>query len=355
MKVCMIVPDVLVKGGIAAVVNGYRDYDFGMICEIKYIESYCNGSKWKKLIKAIKGYFEFYKQLRKDRPDLIHIHSSFGPSFYRKIPFIYMAKQKKIPIINHIHGAEFNLFFLQASDKKKNFIKKIYNKCDKLIALSDEWKENLKKIVPEEKIEIIENYCIIPALPEREKKNQVLFLGEIGRRKGCFDIPAVLEQADLEKTNVRVVIAGDGTRQDVEAVKEMLTTKKLFDKTEFTGWVRGEEKAKLLEESGIFLFPSYHEGMPIAILEAMAYGMAIITTKAGGIPKLIQDGIDGYLCEPGDIGQLAGHLKELLWDADRRKEMGDKARKKAIQNYSRASHIKRLLLLYNKMAEENKI
>ena len=85
-KVCMIVQDPKVKGGIAAVISGYYgsklEQDYSMI----YVESYQDGSKWEKLIKAIKGYIHFAKVLLTDKPDLVHIHSSFGPSFYRKIP-----------------------------------------------------------------------------------------------------------------------------------------------------------------------------------------------------------------------------------------------------------------------------
>ena len=101
------VPDRLVKGGIASVVNGYREHDFGGKCEVSYIESYRNGSKWEKLTKALKGYLLFFREMTLNKPDIVHIHSSFGPSFYRKMPFIYMACFGGVPVINHIHGAEF--------------------------------------------------------------------------------------------------------------------------------------------------------------------------------------------------------------------------------------------------------
>ena len=91
MKICMIVPNPAVKGGIASVVNGYRDSALEKRHEISYVESYCDGSKWQKLFKAISGYFAFIGQLIGNRPDVVHIHSSFGPSFYRKMPFIYLG------------------------------------------------------------------------------------------------------------------------------------------------------------------------------------------------------------------------------------------------------------------------
>jgi len=151
----MVVPNRMVKGGIAAVVNGYRGSQLEKDYEITYVESYKDGNKFDKLLKGICGYFHFACVLLFHKPDLVHIHSSFGPSFYRKMPFIYMAFLRNVPIINHIHGADFDEFFVSASEKKKKKIKKVYNKCDVLIALSDEWKEQLRQIVPKEKIVIM--------------------------------------------------------------------------------------------------------------------------------------------------------------------------------------------------------
>ena len=106
-KVCMVIPNPMVKGGIAAVINGYRGSRLERDYQIIYVESYADGGKIKKFIKGICGYLHFVKVILVDRPDLVHIHSSFGPSFYRKIPFIYMASWAGLPIINHIHGSEF--------------------------------------------------------------------------------------------------------------------------------------------------------------------------------------------------------------------------------------------------------
>lgn len=125
-RVCMVVPNRMVKGGIAAVVNGYRGSQLEKDYEITYVESYKDGSKFDKLLKGICGYFHFAYVLMFHKPDLVHIHSSFGPSFYRKMPFIYMASWHKIPIVNHIHGANFDEFYVNAPEEKKNKIKKVW-------------------------------------------------------------------------------------------------------------------------------------------------------------------------------------------------------------------------------------
>lgn len=350
MKICMVVPQSDVKGGIASVVNGYRENGLGKDCTISYVESYCDGSKMEKFVKAIKGYLLFAKEIIMNKPDIVHIHSSFGPSFYRKIPFIYMAIWRKIKIVNHIHGAEFDKLYTDTDIKKKKRVKKVYEKCDVLIALSEEWKEKLGKIVSKEKIVVIENYTLIPEFVNKERQNQILYLGELGKRKGCFDIPFIYQKAISEEAPVSLIMAGDGAKEEV---KKAFQEQNVKSNVYFPGWVRGEKKENLLQESSIFLFPSYNEGMPMAILEAMSYGLAIITTNVGGIPKLIEDGVNGYLCEPGDINDLADKLKELIENPEKRSAFGREARTKVTENYSFDSHKNKILDLYNRLYKNN--
>lgn len=342
----MIVPQADVKGGIATVVNGYRKYGLGKGYELSLVESYRDGSKWEKLGKAISGYFKFGWKLMFHTPDVVHVHSSFGPSFYRKIPFIYMTRWRGVKLVNHIHGAEFDEFYTHASEKKKKLIKKVYDKCDVLVVLSEEWKERISNIISEDKIYVIENYCHIPKLNEGVRKKQILFLGEIGERKGCFDIPEIYKRIVDVVGNIPLIMAGVG---EVECVKDMLKERGILENVSFPGWIRGEEKERLLQESKYFLFPSYNEGMPMAVLEAMAYGMGIVTSNVGGIPKLIENGVSGYICTPGDIDDISEKLMELILQEEHLQECGTNAREKAIEQYSFESHVEKLQILYEEI------
>lgn len=346
MKICMIVPQADVKGGIATVVNGYRKLGIGKEYDLSFVESYCDGSKAKKLKKACSGYGKFVKELLFHKPDIVHIHSSFGPSFYRKLPFIYLARWRGIRIINHIHGAEFDAFYVQASKRKRKWIEKAYAQCDVLVVLSEEWKERIGTIVSADKIEVIENYCHIPELKEELRKKQILFLGEIGERKGCYDLPKIYEKIVQKVGEIPLIIAGDG---EVERLKKDFLERKLLDKVSFPGWIRGEEKERMLQESTFFLFPSYNEGMPMAVLEAMAYGLGIVTGNVGGIPKLIEDGVSGYLCVPGDIDGISDKMITLILQDEHRKLCGKNARKKAMEEYSFEAHTNKIRTLYESL------
>ena len=119
-KICMIVQQRDVKGGIAAVTEGYYGSKLCSDYDITFIESYCDGSKFAKLKKFMKAYREFKKLLQSyERPELVHMHTSFGPGFYRSALFINKAASSGIPIVNHIHGADFDEFYRNASEKKR--------------------------------------------------------------------------------------------------------------------------------------------------------------------------------------------------------------------------------------------
>lgn len=347
----MVVQDKMVKGGIAAVISGYYGSRLEQDYEMIYVESYKDGGKLTKLIKGICGYIKFAKVLLVDRPDLVHIHSSFGPSFYRKLPFIYIASWAQKPIINHIHGADFTAFYEQAGEKKKRLIKSVYDKCSKLVALSDEWKERLSRIVSEDKIVIIENYSVLhaEALEERlnrSSNNTVLFLGELGHRKGCYDILDVVARVKEKIPDVRFILAGAGTLQDEQAIKQLVEEKNIQENTVFPGWVRGEEKDKLLREADIFFLPSYNEGMPMSILDAMGYGLPIVSTTIGGIPKCVDNGENGFLLVPGDIDGFGAAITEIL-NNNVRVEMSKYSFKKAKKCYSLESHLRKIDKLYS--------
>lgn len=187
-KVCMVVPSFTAKGGITSVVSGYRNSQLTEDYDVRFIETYCEGNVIRKVSKALRAYFEFIYTTLVWKPNLVHVHTSFGGSFYRKALIIEMASLAKIPVINHVHGAEFDEFYRRKSQRKKKAIEKIYNKCIRTIALSEEWKKNLAEIVPEQTISVVENYGILQEDLIKEKftkpnHKMILFLGLYVREK----------------------------------------------------------------------------------------------------------------------------------------------------------------------------
>lgn len=344
LKVLMVVPDPMVEGGIAAVTSGYYSSQLEERCEVTYVQSYCDGSKLTKLVKALKAYKEYRYYINHNHYDVVHIHSSFGPSFYRKTPFIVWAHRKNIAIVNHIHGAEFGPFYENASERKRRLVRKVYGLCDQFIVLSAEWRDRIATIVPADRIHIVPNYSAPIDIQTAEnlwahRKSQVLFLGEIGQRKGAYDLPDIIRGVRSVMPEVRFVIAGSG---DIDGVKSRLHPSDI-ESVSFPGWVRGEQKQHLLEDSSLYLLPSYNEGLPMSILDAMGYALPIVSTNVGGIPQLVSEE-NGALAEPGDTATLANGIVDIL--QHRAQPCGMRSLAIVNERYSLNAHINSLIKVY---------
>ena len=174
----------------------------------------------------------------------------------------------------------------------------------------------------------------------------ILFLGELGRRKGCYDIPEVIKRVKEKIPNVKCIMAGAGSETDEEAIKKLIREKNIMDNIVFPGWIREAKKDKALKEADVFFLPSYNEGMPMSVLDAMGYGLPVVSTNVGGIPKIVHNGENGYCCDPGDIQGFTNYLVLLLSNDQYRKQAGKQSQKIVKEKYSFAAHIKQLEKLY---------
>ena len=339
------------KGGIAAVVDGYYGSRLERDYRLIYVESYRDGSRLQKLGKAIRAYFRYFVILFRDHPDLIHIHSSFGPSFYRSIPFILLGRWRGIPVVDHIHGSAFGDFYEKASARKKSLVKRVWKRCDAFIVLSEEWKKRFSVAMDPGKVHVIPNYGVLLSETSGGKENrrnglQILFLGAISRMKGCYDMLGVMAILKQRIPEVRLVMAGDG---EVAQIRRMAAEQGVADVISWPGWVRGEDKERLLRESDVFFLPSYTEAMPMSILDAMGAGLPIVASNVGGIPRLVEDGGNGYLCRPGDIAAFADALTGLHADPDCRTLFGEKSRNIVREQYSLEQHLGEVEQVYESL------
>ncbi len=355
----MIVQQRDVKGGIASVTNGYYGSSLEEKYDIRYVESYCDGSQFKKFIKVLKGLWEYRRILRDFKPELVHMHTSFGPSFYRLQPFLSMAKRRGVPVVDHCHGADFDTFYVNASEKKKRLVRKVFSKFDTVIVLSREWKEKFTPVVPKDRLVVVHNYCkpktseqLEGWLEDRFAKKQVVFLGEIGKRKGGFDFAVIILNTAKKLPGVRFVLCGDGAKEDVEKIKAEIEKKCSGIDVSFPGWVRDDAKDRVLVESSVFMLPSYHEGQPMSILDAMAYGLPIVSTEVGGIPQQVKNGVNGILTKSGDPLATAEAISSLLLDKDRYFATSRESLGIATEEYGFEAHAKKISEVYDSVLKK---
>ena len=308
-----------IKGGVAAVISEYSK----IIQPFNFIATVNASNKFLKFLVLLKAIVLFlYYMLFKRNIKIIHIHGASYASFWRKSVFIIIGKLFRKKIIYHIHGAEFALF----SQKHSRSVQFILSKCDCIIALSESWKKFFEDNFNCNNVVIIKNIIEEPIIhPISHEKFTLLFLGRIGERKGFYDLLEVIQKnRDLYKNKLLLLFGGDG---EVDNVQKLIRQNNISDIIQYQGWVSGEKKKQLLNMADAYILPSYNEGLPISVLEAMSYSLPIISTNVGGIPEIVKNGINGFIVLPGYIYGIEFAINKLLNDVKLCKQMGKKSSK----------------------------
>lgn len=304
----------VVRGGVAAVENVYSTF----YQPFNHVTTTVTNGQVKKLLVLCKAILQFlYWMLFHPEIKIVHVQGSVGASFWRKAIFIYIAKFFHKKVVWHMHAGRFAVFYQQ----HRYAVKKVVDKSDVIIALSEYWKEYFKNEFPTKRVEIIKNVISAPRVHKQQTGYfTLLFLGLLGKNKGIYDLLECIRDHKVEfQGKLKLYIGGNG---EIEHVKQLIKEYRIADITIFEGWVSGDKKIELLNKSDAYILPSYKEGLPISILEAMSYGMPIISTPVGGIPEIVSNGENGYLVEPGNKEDIYKAIISLLNDSDLRNRMG---------------------------------
>lgn len=246
---------------------------------------------------------------------LVHLHSAADGSFWRKVRLSRLAKAFGKKVVLHIHASRFKDFYGEAPERKKRWILRELRRADVIIALSESWRRWFESIgVEPDKIEVLRNIAAYPVERPEARINdgrlRLLFMGEIGHRKGVFDLLRAIADHKEEFAG-RLELSIGGNRNEQELL-DTIRRDGLEGIVRFEGWVGGDKKIELLNRADIFVLPSYNEGLPISILEAMTYGHPVISTPVGGIPEVVETDVNGVLVEPGNHEQIYRAIKKYI-------------------------------------------
>ncbi len=176
---------------------------------------------------------------------------------------------------------------------------------------------------------------------------RVLYLGYIWKAKGSFDLVEAARQMSASGEQAVFDLVGSEMRPP-----ELEQLGRLIQETGLSGIVNlhppafGEDKLAYFRHADLFVYPSYSEGMPMAVIEAMASGLPVVASTAGGLPDLVQDGVNGVLVAPGQPGQLAAALCSLVGDPTLRRSLGEQSARLAAECFDIEQHIDRLVAIY---------
>ena len=333
----------VVHGGVAAVENVYSTF----YKPFNHVATVVDYGAMRKLLTFFKAYAEFWCwMLFHSEIQIVHVHGASYASFWRKRIFINLAKRFGKKVVFHCHGSEFQRFTSQHA----NAVVKTLNKCDCIIALSDSWKEWFEQTIHHKNVVVIKNVIAPPHIHKvAHDRFTLLFLGRLGYRKGIYDLLDVLIAHKNEfQGKLELFFGGDG---DVEQVKEIIYKNGLEEIAQYQGWVDGDKKESLLNMADAYILPSYNEGLPISVLEAMSYGLPIISTKVGGIPEILKNEENGYIIEPGDKLALYEAIHHLMNNKTKCVNMG-KSSKEMVKEHLPLFVQNQLQNLYGKIMGE---
>lgn len=328
----MLGPSIENRGGMAESEKVILENWKSNVFILKHVVVHRDGSSLKKINTFFIGLLKFLYFLLIKRPVIIYILVSVGVSFYRKSIFILIAKLFHKKIVINSRGGDFQSFYYKSQKLLKLYIKWILSLADLNIVLAESEKKIFTQISVQSRCQVIHNSIKCPEelKPTADKTMVVCTMSHLSREKGTYDLLEAIPIITAEFPHLEFWLCGDG---DYERIKKILVNKRIEKNVRLLGYVDEKKRREVYLNSSIFVLPSYFEGMPRSLLEAMAYGLPSVTTRVNGIPDLLDDGVTGILIEPGDINALACNIIALLRNDQTRYEMGRNARLRVQENF----------------------
>ncbi|MDN3450101.1 glycosyltransferase family 4 protein [Planococcus sp. APC 3906] len=350
VNVLMVGSNTQVKGGMTTVVQSFLDHRFSPKVNLKYIATHSEKGKVYNSYFFAKSLVRIVYHLMLKKPDIMHLHMSDKGSFVRKYIVFKASKIFRKKVILHMHGGNFNEFYEKSPFQLQLCMKEMLRKSDKVIALGSNWKTILMEIEPDSNVDILMNSVAMPDFKSAKKAGSpftILFLAVMNEGKGILDlikasVPVISRAVDQGKRLV-FEIAGDGPQlEDAKKLTMEYGIERFF---QFHGWIGEEKKRVLLQKTDLFVLPSYFEGLPMSILEAISYGIPVLSTDVGSIDEAVKDGKNGYLITPGDLPMLESRLEQLIYHPSY-SHMRQTSRNLAIEKFDEKRYFEQIEDLY---------
>lgn len=349
----MVGPDMNAMGGMASVISTYKACGFLERWAVVVLTTYVEGPVWRRLAIGLGALSRFLGMLMMGHVAFAHLHVAQRSSFLRKSVFVMAARLFRRPVILHVHGSQFDEYYAGSNRLYRRYIRWIIESCTWVIALSDQWQRWFEQNTGNRQIVRIYNPVLLPAArlstdAQPDDPPALLFLGRIGHRKGAFDLLQAVAALNNSGVPYHLHLCGDG---DVGRARAMTIELGIESHVTIPGWIGANERQRLLASSTAFVLPSYHEGLPVAILEAMSAGIPVISSPVGGIPDAITNGVEGLLVPAGEIGQLTTALRQLLCNPQLAQAMGNAARIKVAATFVADKALAPLDSLYSRIRD----
>jgi glycosyltransferase involved in cell wall biosynthesis len=348
VRVAHLGPDPRDGGGMPAVVAGLMQSPLAQLHDLQVIPTHQSGSMKQRLLVFAKAFVALAVFCLRGGDRVVHLHTTVRGSMYRKTICAMLAKALRTPVVLQVHVGEpeLELFRERVDPVSLWAFRWAFGHVDKVLSVGAASAREVEEHYSARAVEVLPNAAPAPVdgpvpAPAPAGEARLLYIGGFHDPvKGGEVLLDALPAIVAAHPGVKVTIAGPG-----EPPARLVSVN---GSAEWLGWLDAGAKARALREADIFLLPSTSEGLPVALLEAMAYGKPIVATRVGGIPDVLADGTEGMLVPPGDAAALAGAVTALVGDPARARELG-RAAKERVGELGPDTIAKRLDLVYQEV------
>jgi glycosyltransferase involved in cell wall biosynthesis len=308
----------------------YEEIDGIFVYRVQFIPTYpfhiqAHGIFVNKLLKSIESNF-----------DIVHLHSPLIPVIHTSLPSVVTEHGTSRSYINSLKLLDSYSLVLKTFSKMYFAIdRKVVNSADKVTAVSNDCANDLRAYYGIKDVEIVykgvDSNFFIPNENKNEENSYILYTGRLSSGKGLSDLIKSAKYVCKDHPAIRFILAGEGPAK--KSFKKLVHDFKLDKNVFFVGHLDQNTLLKYYQNATVSVLPSYYEGLPGSLLEAMSCGIPTIATAVGGMPEVVVEGETGFLIPPNNPAKLASAISKLLKDEKLRKQMGKNARKRVKRYY----------------------
>jgi glycosyltransferase involved in cell wall biosynthesis len=357
--------NVNIYGGIVTTCKTLLESDFPSQFQLSLVDSTQQSNPppvfFQRMISATKRLLVYSVLLRRASPDAVLLFTAIGASVVEKGSMAWIARHMSVPIFIFPRGGEL-IEIVRRSALQRLWNKFFLRGATHFLCQSEAWQRFAVDQVgfAAGQTAIIRNWSATPQLlaigsskqkPEPRAQPRILFLGWLEKDKGIFELLQAC--SDLSATYpFSLTIAGRGHAE--EAARIFVAQHSLQDQVRFVGWVKGQTKLDLLAGADILVLPSWAEGFPNVVIEAMAANVAVIVSSVGSVPDLLTDRYEALLVPPKDKDAVREALRELISDETFRWELASRGNAFAEEHFATEQGTKRLASIIRSAIDQNK-
>jgi glycosyltransferase involved in cell wall biosynthesis len=245
----------------------------------------------------------------------VHVNMAERLSFFRKVAVMAACRALGVPVVLHLHAAQLHHAYRSWPGSLQALARWAFSLPSSCVVLGSASRrfvhEELK--VPAGRIEVVINGVPEPTESRRDAATQtvqkILFVGNLTERKGVSDLLQAMAVPGFDTSRLELTFAGGG---DVSSYEEKARALGIDRFVRFAGWSDQQKVAHLMARADVLVLPSYDEGLPLVILEAMANGVAVVCSPVGEIPFVLTNGVNACFVQPGDVAGIAAALQQVL-------------------------------------------